>query len=69
MHPTLKRQVPAGRLGTARFKGLHLRRGDEIRIEGQRASVILDGELFEATDGHSIVLKPTPPMSFLSLAV
>jgi hypothetical protein len=58
----------AGRLGSARFNGLHLRRGDEIRIEGPRASVILDGELFEATDGRSIVLTPTPPMSFLSLA-
>jgi Diacylglycerol kinase catalytic domain len=58
----------AGRLGSARFNGLHLRRGDEIRIDGARASVILDGELFEASDGRSIVLTPTAPVSFLSLA-
>jgi diacylglycerol kinase family enzyme len=58
----------AGRLGSARFSGLHLRRGDEIRIEGKRASVILDGELYEAGEGHSIVLTPTAPVSFLSLA-
>lgn len=57
-----------GRLGSARFNGLHLRRGDEIRIEGTRASVIFDGELYEATDGRSIVLTPTAPVSFLSLA-
>jgi hypothetical protein len=56
-----------GRLNSARFRGLHLRRGDEIRIEGARASVILDGELFEATDGRSIVLTPTAPVPFLSL--
>ncbi|WP_339707075.1 diacylglycerol kinase family protein [uncultured Sphingosinicella sp.] len=58
----------AGRLGSARFNGLHLRRGDEIRIEGKRASVILDGELYEAGEGHSIVLTPTAPVSFLNLA-
>lgn len=57
-----------GRLGSARFNGLHLRRGDEIRIEGSRASVILDGELYEAAEGRSIVLTPTAPVSFLSLA-
>jgi hypothetical protein len=57
-----------GRLGHAKFDGLHLRRGDEIRIDGKRASVILDGEVFEATEGRSIVLTPTPPVSFLSLA-
>jgi len=30
--------------------------------------VILDGELFEASRGHPIVLKPTPPVPFLRLA-
>lgn len=59
----------AGRLGSARFRGLHLRRGDEIHIEGTRASVILDGELYEAAEGRSIVLTPTAPVSFLSLSV
>lgn len=58
----------AGRLGQARFSGLHLRRGDEIRIEGSRPSVILDGEIYQAAEGHSIVLRPTAPVSFLSLA-
>ncbi len=57
-----------GKLGTERDGGVHLERGDEIRIEGERSSVILDGELFEASSGHPIVLRPTPPVPFLKLA-
>ncbi|HEY0315317.1 MAG TPA: diacylglycerol kinase, partial [Sphingomonas sp.] len=48
--------------------GVHIERGDEIRIEGERSSVILDGELFEARAGFPIVLTPTAPVPFLSLA-
>jgi hypothetical protein len=47
---------------------VHLERGAEIRIEGDHSSVILDGELFEANDGHPIVLKPSVPVPFLRLA-
>ena len=57
-----------GRLDQSRFKGFHLKRGDEIRIEGDRPSVILDGEIFQAALGRAIVLTPTAPVPFLSLA-
>src|SRR3546814_12226151 len=32
----------AGRLGRSKLAGIHVERGDEIRIEGDRSSVILD---------------------------
>lgn len=57
-----------GRLGRGRTPGVHLEYGDEIRIEGDHSSVILDGELFEADTGRPIVLKPTAPVPFLRLA-
>lgn len=57
-----------GRLGRSRFSGFHVRRGDQIRIEGERACVILDGELFQADPGRAIILTPTAPLPFLSLA-
>jgi hypothetical protein len=57
-----------GRLGRVRLRGVHLERGDEIRIEGEHSSVILDGELFEAHSGRPIVLTPTAPLPFVRLA-
>ena len=57
-----------GRLGRSRLAGVHLGRGEEIRIEGDHSSVILDGELFEANVDRPIVLKPTGPVPFLRLA-
>ena len=57
----------AGRLGRSCVSGVHLERGDEIRIEGDRSSVILDGELFEANLDRPIVLRPTAPVPFLKL--
>jgi hypothetical protein len=57
-----------GRLGRSKVSGVHMERGDEIRIEGDRSSVILDGELFQANHGHPIVLKHTSPVPFLRLA-
>jgi hypothetical protein len=57
-----------GRLGRQAMAGVHIERGDEIRIEGERSSVILDGELFESKNGRPIVLTPTAPVPFLSLA-
>ncbi|HEV2747319.1 MAG TPA: diacylglycerol kinase family protein [Allosphingosinicella sp.] len=68
---TLLRVVVAairGRLGRHRVSGVHVERGDEIRIESDRSSVILDGELFEASADRPIVLKPTSPVPFLRLA-
>jgi diacylglycerol kinase family enzyme len=57
------------RLGKDRFGGVHLERGDEIRIESERSSVILDGEIFEASRARPIVLRPTRPVPFLRLAI
>ena len=57
-----------GRLGRSRMNGVYMERGDEIRIEGDHSSVILDGELFEANAGRPIVLTPTSPVPFLRLA-
>jgi hypothetical protein len=57
-----------GTLGGMRLAGVHLERGDEIRIEGGRSSVLLDGELFEADVDRPIVLRPTAPVPFLKLA-
>lgn len=56
------------RFGKARIQGIHMEQGDTIRIEGERSSVILDGELFEASEGKPIVLRSTPPVPFLRLA-
>ena len=56
-----------GRFGQGRVRGVHVERGDEILIEGERSRVILDGELFEARDGTPIRLTPTAPVPFLSL--
>lgn len=60
--------VIGGKLWQKPISGVHVSGGDEIRIEGERPAVILDGEFFEARDGRSIVLTPTAPVSFLSLA-
>ncbi len=42
--------------------------GDEIRIEGERSNVILDGEIFQAKNGMPIILTSTQPVPFLRLA-
>lgn len=57
-----------GRLGETSARGLHFEQGDTIRIEGDRSSVILDGELFEARRGFPITLTSTAPVPFLRLA-
>ena len=57
-----------GKLGRSAVAGVHVERGDEIRIEGDRSSVILDGEIFQGGVGRSIVLRPTDPLPFLRLA-
>ena len=57
-----------GRLGHSRVSGLHVERGDEIRIEGDHSGVILDGELFQSNNGYPMVLTPTAPVPFLRLA-
>ena len=57
-----------GKLGRRQMEGVHVERGDVIRIEGEKSSVILDGELYQADAGRPIVLTTTAPVSFLRLA-
>ena len=58
-----------GRFNELSAPGVHLRRGDEIRIEGREPAVLLDGEIYQAAPGRPILLTPTAPQSFLSLAM
>jgi Diacylglycerol kinase catalytic domain len=58
-----------GRLGQKQVEGVHVERGDTIRIESDSASVILDGETFRASAGRPIVLRSSAPISFLRFAV
>ncbi|NJM49503.1 MAG: diacylglycerol kinase [Sphingomonadales bacterium] len=58
----------AGRLGRDKVHGIHIEQGDVIRIDSRRSSVVLDGEVFEASDEKPIILRSTPPVPFLRLA-
>ncbi len=57
-----------GTLGQKSLDGVHFQQGDEIRIEGERSNVILDGEIFQAKNGMPIILTSTQPVPFLRLA-
>jgi diacylglycerol kinase family enzyme len=57
-----------GKLGAHNVDGLHFERGDEIRIESTRSSVVLDGEVFVASTLSPIVLRSTAPIPFIRLA-
>src|SRR3546814_130121 len=57
-----------GTLGQKQLAGVHFQQGDEIRIEGDRSNVILDGEIFQAKNGMPIILTSTQPVPFLRLA-
>ena len=57
-----------GTLGQNQLDGVHFQQGDEIRIEGERSNVILDGEIFQAKTGMPIILTSTQPVPFLRLA-
>ncbi|MDO9368829.1 MAG: acylglycerol kinase family protein [Sphingopyxis sp.] len=57
-----------GTLGQKKLDGVHFQQGDEIRIEGDRSNVILDGEIFQAKHGMPIILTSTQPVPFLRLA-
>lgn len=58
----------SGSLGKSHLSGVYLRQGHEMAIEGDRSSVILDGELFTANRGFPITLRATQPIPFLRLA-
>jgi Diacylglycerol kinase catalytic domain len=57
-----------GKLGETQARGFYFERGDSISIEGERSSVVLDGEIFEARTGQPITLRSTAPFPFLKLA-
>ena len=58
----------AGQLGRKKLDGVHLEEADQISIEGDRSSVFLDGELFQAGIGNPIMLTRAAPLSFVRLA-
>ena len=58
----------AGKLARTKLQGVHFEETDEISIEGESSSVILDGETFQAELGRPIVLRPAQPLSFVRLA-
>ncbi len=58
----------AGKLGRSKVRGIHFEESDEITIEGDSSSVILDGETFRAERGFPINLTPAMPLSFVKLA-
>ena len=57
-----------GKLAGTKFEGVHFQEADEISIEGDDSSVILDGETFTAKLGRPIFLQTAQPLSFIRLA-
>ena len=51
-----------------KMRGIHFEEVDEITIEGESSSVILDGETFSADRGSPIRLRPAQPLSFVRFA-
>ena len=58
----------AGRFANRPLRGVHVEEADEISIEGESSSVILDGETFQASTGRPIHLSRAAPLSFVRLA-
>ncbi|WEK48323.1 MAG: acylglycerol kinase family protein [Candidatus Andeanibacterium colombiense] len=56
-----------GQLARARFPGLNVLPGNEIRFEAGISNVIMDGESFTAGPGETITLKPVPGVRFVDL--
>lgn len=57
-----------GKISEQNMRGVHIERGDTIRIDSEKSSVVLDGEVFEANSEHPIFLRSTKPIPFLQLA-
>jgi len=56
------------KLVKGQHQGVHVEQADEIQIQGDRSSVILDGETFEARTDRPIHLSRAQPLSFVRLA-
>lgn len=59
--------VFSGNIAEQNVRGIHVEAVDEIRIEGNPAQIILDGEAFEATSGRAITLRSALALPFLSI--
>ncbi|HEU5482267.1 MAG TPA: diacylglycerol kinase, partial [Sphingomicrobium sp.] len=57
-----------GKLYGLSVRGVHFQEADEITIESDNSSVILDGETFRAERGNPIRLRPAHPLAFVKLA-
>ncbi|MES2136176.1 MAG: diacylglycerol kinase family protein [Pseudomonadota bacterium] len=58
----------SGKLGRSNVRGVHFEEADEITIESDSSSVILDGETFRASRGQPITLRSAQALSFVKLA-
>ncbi|MBB3763126.1 diacylglycerol/lipid kinase family protein [Sphingomicrobium lutaoense] len=68
---TLLRAIAAslrGKLGKKPLDGVHVTESDEVSIEGGMSPVILDGEMFSASEGRPILLRKAQPLSFVKIA-
>jgi Diacylglycerol kinase catalytic domain len=61
-------QTLSRRLGSSPIAGLSVHEAKELRLEGADASVIMDGEVFEAPPGQALIIRATSPQKFISLA-
>lgn len=57
-----------GKLGNTSLNGVYMDQGDHIQIDGEKSSVILDGEIFCAQDGRPVILRSTRPIPFLRIS-
>jgi hypothetical protein len=57
-----------GRLGRTSTSGIHIARGEEVRLEGADVGVLLDGEHIEPAPGRPLIMRSTAPTRFISLA-
>lgn len=56
----------SGRFGKKSIEGVHVRRSNEVRVEGTDP-VTLDGEIYQPVDGKPIILRGDRSLTFISL--
>lgn len=65
---TMIKDTYHGRFGSRRGEGVHFALEDELQIDSDNGPVLLDGELFTASQGKPIILRTTAPIPFLRIA-
>lgn len=65
---TMIKDTYHGRFGSRRGEGVHFALEDELQIDSDNGTVLLDGELFTASQGKPIILRTTAPIPFLRIA-